>query len=160
LEKPRTVRFRPVLGVAIGDGKAIHVNDPVNPVLEQIGEGRKTEIVRRTNIHRRKYDDEGLELVCTDRVIAIRLRSTKSPPLMLQASGPGGVAREIRVGMAFDELEKLLAGDATGWDTRYGTQTSVVYRYFYNLGFGVRVSDEGTVTEIMVAQIPAEAKVG
>ncbi len=159
LERPQTVHFRPATSIVVADGKEIAINDPISQVTELLGEGKKIPVVRRTNIVRRKYDDLGLELLCTDRPIAVRLRQAKAPPLVLKASGPGGKTREVRVGMPLAELQQLLAGDESGWDKRYGTQYSVSYHYYYRLGFGVDVDEDGNIAEIILAQIPAEAVV-
>ncbi|HVX61656.1 MAG TPA: M48 family metalloprotease [Pirellulales bacterium] len=159
LERPQTIHFRPVTSIVVADGKEIALNDPVSQVVELLGEGKKIPVVRRTNICRRKYDSLGLELLCTDRLIAVRLRQAKSPPLVLRGSGPGGKTTQVHVGMPLAELQHLLAGDESGWDKRYGAQYTVNYRYFYRLGFGVDVDEDGNIAEIILAQIPAEAKV-
>jgi tetratricopeptide (TPR) repeat protein len=159
LERPQTIHFRPVISIVVGDGKEISINDQMSQVIELLGEGKKIPVVRRTNIYRRKYDDLGLELLTTDRLIAVRLRQTKAPPLVLHASGPGGKTTQVRVGMPLAELRQLLAGDESGWDKRYGLQYALSYYYFYRLGFGVDVDENGNIVEIIVAQIPAEARV-
>ena len=65
---------------------------------------------------------------------------------------------EIRAGMTVDELDAALGGEAAAWDSRYGTNSQIVYRYYDNLGIGVRIAGN-KVSEIIVAQIPANAKV-
>lgn len=157
LFRPATLRFRPVLNVDVGGGKEIALNEPVSAVTEEFGEGTKVPIIRRTNVHRRKYPERGLELVCSDRVLAIRLRDPKAP-LTLKASGPGGSTAEVRVGMSFEDLEKRLGRDATAWDRRSGAFQSLNYHYFYGLGFGVLLDEDDKVTEIIVAQIPYEER--
>lgn len=157
LAQPLNLRFRPVVSLKLGDAATIALNDPVESLTEKIGEGVKSTVVRRTNIHRRKYEDSGVELLCSDRLLAIRIRHAKSPPLVLQASGPGGETLEVQIGMPFSELSTLLAGEGTAWDRRYGTQDTIVYHYFTRLGFGVRLDEDNNVLEIIIAQIPYEA---
>ena len=55
--------------------------------------------------------------------------------------------------------DSALGGDATEWDLRYGASSAIVYRFYGRLGFGVRLTDEGRVMEIIVAQIPYAAVV-
>jgi hypothetical protein len=78
----------------------------------------------------------------------------------LRATGPGGgEPQEVRPGMTLAELEAILGADATQWDQRFGTNAQIVYRFYTRLGFGVRLAGD-KITEIIVAQIPIEAKVG
>jgi hypothetical protein len=71
---------------------------------------------------------------------------------------PGGATAEVRPGMTLAELEKVLGGDAGKWDQRSGTSAQVVYRFYTRLGFGIRLAGD-KITEIIVAQIPVDAKV-
>lgn len=155
----KNLQYRPVASLDVAEGKTIALNDSLNSVVEVLGEGNKSSLLRNSNIHRRKYQESGLELVCSERLIAIRMRNAKSPPLVLHASGPGGISQEVRVGMAISELEKLLDAEPAGWDNRYGTQQAIVYRYYPRLGFGVLVNDEDKISEIIIAQLPPQAMI-
>jgi hypothetical protein len=114
--------------------------------------------VKKSNVQRRTYAKAGLELLCTDRIVAIRLRGAKAPPVVLRATGAGGESAEVRPGMTLAALDAALGGDASQWDQRYGTNAQIVYRFYTRLGFGVRLAGD-KVVEIIVAQIPIEAKV-
>ena len=88
----------------------------------------------------------------------IRLVGKQAPPLVLETSGAGPGGRdEVRVGMTFEEVQALVGEDAKLWEPRNGPSFTVEYQYFYRLGFGVRVSDSGRVTEILVAQLPPKS---
>lgn len=158
LAAARNTRFRPVSGVTLADGKIVSLNEPVTEFVEALGEGQKQSVVEGTVIHRRRYPNFGLDLHCTHKVLAIRLQGKKAPPLVLKASGPSQQSYEIRPGMSVAALDEILGGDANKWDRRYGTSGSIIYRFYYNLGFGVRLADEKTVMEILVAQLPDASK--
>ena len=154
--KGENTHFRLVTGYTTANGFTVTLNQPVSEVEAALGEGSKLVVVRRVNIHRRRYDEQGLELLCTDHVLAIRLRDDKAGPLQLRVSGLGGETREIRIGMTLAELETALAGDASKFDYRAGTTDTIRYRFFPSLGIGVRLSDDNVVTEMIIAQLPYE----
>lgn len=159
LAQSRNNRFRPVIGVALADGRLVTLNQSVGELAKSIGEGQRQAVVKGTTIHRRRYADLGLDLLCTDKVLAIRLQGAKAPPLVLKAAGLSQETRELRPGMNAAELDELLGGDATQCVPRYGTSSAIIYNFYYRLGFGVRLTDEKKVMEIIVAQIPEAAGV-
>jgi hypothetical protein len=123
-----------------------------------LGEGRAQVLVKKSDVRRLQYAKLGMEILCDQRIVAIRLRGPKAPAVTLQASGFGGETQQVRPGMTLAELDAVLGGDANQWDQRYGTNTQVVYRFYTRLGFGVRLSGD-KIMEVIVAQIPIEAKV-
>jgi hypothetical protein len=151
-------QHRLVTGIALADGTTISLNDSVAALVRMLGEGRRQDIVPMSNVRRIQYWDQGIEVLCTEHIVAIRLRGPKAPGVVIRASGPGGEAHEVRPGMTVAELDALMDGDATAWDQRYGTNTQIIYRFYTRLGFGVRIVD-GKILEIIVARIPVEAKV-
>ena len=157
LKVAANTQYRLVTGVALPDGATLTLNDPM-PALEQtLGQGRSQDVVKTAHIRRLQYPALGLDLLAANRLVAIRLRGPKAPPLVIRASGPGGASHEVRPGMTVAELDALLGGDANTWDERYGANTQIVYRFYPRLGFGVRIGGD-KIIEIIVAQIPIEAK--
>lgn len=156
-QKERETRYRLVTSVEFPDGKVTEIGQPVEEVVQMLGEGQRIEVVRRTNVHRRKYSERGVELVCTDRVLAVRLRGKNAPSLVLRATGVGGAKREIHVGMALQDVEAVLAASATVYDTRLGTNTETRYRFYPQLGVGILVNDANQVHEIIIARLPYQA---
>jgi hypothetical protein len=150
-------QYRLVTGIALPDGDTITLNDPLPRIERSLGKGREQKVVKNSNVRRLQYPKLGLDVLAANRVVAIRLRGPKAPPLVIRASGPGGDAHEIRPGMTVAELDALLGGDADKWDERYGATQQVIYRFYSRLGFGVRIGG-GKIVEIIVAQIPIEAK--
>jgi hypothetical protein len=155
-------RHRLVSGVSLPGGEQIVLRASTSETLPSLdaalGAGSSRDIVKKSNIRRVTYAKAGIELLCANEIVAIRLRGPKAPPVTLRETGPGGQASEIRTGMTVAELDAALGGEATTWDSRYGTNTQIVYRYYDNLGIGVRVAGD-KISEIIVAQIPYEAKV-
>jgi hypothetical protein len=154
------VARRMVISIDLGDGKTLSIGEPIVKVKESLGDGVESNILRNKEMLRLRYLDRGLDLWGGQSLLAIRLMNKHSPALRLKAVGPGPTdAAEIRVGMTFDEATTVLGSDATKWDKRYGTNYNIEYRFFYNLGFGLRVSDEGRITEIIISQLPNAARV-
>ena len=156
LTKAGNTRYRPVTSLTLANGKTVSLNDKVEDVTSDIGAGIELPVITNTNVHRRKYEDQGLEVLFSDRVLAIRLRGRNAVPLTLQSSGIGQRGSQIRVGMNLKELETTLGGDALTWDTRSGSSRSVIYRFYPTLGIGARLNEQNVVTEILVAQLPRE----
>jgi hypothetical protein len=149
---------RMVTGIRLANGDRLTITEPMEQVEAALGPGVRTNFSRIAAVHRRRYLAEGLDILCNNRVLAIRLMGKKAPPLLLAASGAGpGNAAEVRIGMTFDDVLALMGDDAKRWDRRYGTTFMVEYRYFWRLGFGVRLTADKRVTEIIVAQIPDAA---
>jgi tetratricopeptide (TPR) repeat protein len=159
LAEERNTVFRPVSGVTLPDGREVKLNEPVKPLEESLGQDVRQVLVERSNVHRRRYAQHGLDLLCTSKVLAIRLLGAKAPPIVLKASGLTQKSHELRPGMTVDELDAALGGDSHRWERRCGASTSIIYRFYCELGFGARISDEGTVMELIVAQIPRDAAV-
>jgi Zn-dependent protease with chaperone function len=153
---------RLVTGVTLPDGTTITLNaasgDTLSALDAALGKAYEREIVKKSNIRRLTYSRAGVELLAANQIVAIRLTGPKAPPVVIRASGPGGAAAEVRPGMTLAELEGVLGGDAGKWDQRSGTSAQVVYRFYTRLGFGVRLAGD-KITEIIVAQIPVDAKV-
>jgi Zn-dependent protease with chaperone function len=150
-------QYRTVVGIALPDGGVINLNDSPESLEKTLGEGRAQVLVKKSDVRRLQYAKLGMEILCDQHIVAIRLRGPKAPAVTLQASGFGGETQQVRPGMTLAELDAILGGDANQWDQRYGTNTQVVYRFYTRLGFGVRLSGN-KISEIIVAQIPVEAK--
>jgi hypothetical protein len=149
------VRLRMTTRVTLADGRTLVLNESIANLKETLGDGWATPIARGRNAQRLRYGNLGLDLICTDRLLAIRLAGKSAPTLRLEPSGPtGGEAQEIRLGMTLEDVENALGRDGKSWVKRSGATSMVTYHYFPRLGFGVRIGGDGKVSEIIVAQIP------
>jgi hypothetical protein len=116
--------------------------------VSRLGEGQETPVVRGTKLVRWRFPDQGIELIGTDRVMAIILRGPKAPALRLQGIGPGGQTKQLHLGMTQRELEQVLANEE--YDLRQLDQAEVGYRFYAGLGLAVRVQRD-KVEELAIA---------
>jgi tetratricopeptide (TPR) repeat protein len=102
------LRFRPLTSVRLKSGVTLQLGGRTD-ALPALKEGRTVPVLKQVHLVRRSYPEEGVELLTTDRIVAIRLNSPAAPPLVLRERGSGGETRELRVGMTTDQLQTLLA---------------------------------------------------
>ena len=146
--------MRHVLTLTLPDDKTIAVSDLLSDVQKLLGPGSETQVIRRTNVVRVWYADRGLQLIATDRVLAICVGGSAAPPVTVEGTGLDGAKHLVRVGMTLAEFEKLL-GKPSNLDEREFLAPREMYRYYPDIGIGVKV-DHRTITEILIAPLPAE----
>lgn len=157
LAKPRNDRFRVVTGITLADGQQVVLNEKIAEVIAALGDGVELVVVRNTKVHRRRYDELGIDLLATDYVLAIRLIGENAPAIDLRAEGLAGESRQVRIGMTAAELAETLGGEAEYFDKRFGMNAAMTYRFFPRLGIGVFLTN-GVITEMIVAQLPYEGQ--
>lgn len=145
----RTATWRPLTSVRLDSGAIVTVSEPLDEVERRLGKVPKIPAVKRTNLVRMRYPDHGIELVATDRVMAICLSDPSSPVLLLRHTGLGTEAVELRVGMEKQELDRIIEYDGY----RELDDPHVHYRFYEGIGLAVRVRDK-RVESLVVAQIP------
>jgi hypothetical protein len=96
--------------------------------------------------------DRGIELLCTEQVLAICLRGPTAPPLSLRTTGLGANTKALRVSMAGAELDQVLK------DQDYPVFKELIvpdvhYQYYRELGLAVRLR-QGVVEELVIVQLP------
>jgi tetratricopeptide (TPR) repeat protein len=151
LVRRKEANYRLLTSVKLGSGARVTLSEPVSEVRRRLGEGHEVPVIRGTDLVRVFYPEQGVELLCRERVLAICLRGPKAPPLPLQGVGPGGAATELRVGMRRADLEAALANQPS--DVRQLDDPEVSYVYYPRLGLAVRWR-VGNVEELVAAQIP------
>jgi hypothetical protein len=104
------------------------------------------------------YADRGVELIVTDRVLGVCVRSPLAPPVVLQSTGPGGAKHEVRIGMSNAELRSLM-GPSFDVDYLPTFDQRELYRYYRSLGFGVMIKG-GKVVEIVIANMARPLQAG
>ena len=110
LKRATHPRLRPLTEVEVGDGITLSLDEPMADVTGLLGEGQAVPVVAGTDLVRRRYRRRGIDLLTTDRVLAIRLRGPESPVLRLRDAGLGGGAKLLRVGMTKPEARTDLGG--------------------------------------------------
>ena len=131
--------LRPLTAVRLRSGALVTLSEPMGEVTDRLGGGQAVPVVPGTNLRRLSYPDQGIDLLVTDRVLAIRLRGPGAPTLPLRSTGLGTTATELRVGMAKRELDQLLKDldySFAGLD-----DPEVRYRFYPELGLAVQVAE-------------------
>lgn len=150
------VGLRPLTAVRLGPGVMVGLSEPTDEVKRQLGDGPAVPVVPGSNLWRLIYPDRGIDLLVTDRVLAIVLRGPKAPPLPLRSMGLGATATELRVSMTKPELDRILT------DLEYSfaglDDPRVRYRFYPELGLAVQVQvRSGRVEELVVVRVPRRA---
>lgn len=149
-ERSRTA-LRLVTSLTLDSGAVLALSQPLADALKHLGEGQEIPVVKNTNLVRVRFPARGLDLIASEKVLAICLHSSKSPELPLQATGLGTKAQRVRVGMSKDEIEKILENE--DYDFREIDKPGHSYRFYPDVGLAVRIR-QGVVEELVIVQIP------
>ncbi len=144
-------RRRLVTSVRLASGATLVVSEPLADAVQRLGE--KVPVVSRTKLARWKCPQQGVDVLATDRILAIHLVGDKAPPVLLREAGVGGKATELRLNMPEDDLDRILADEPC--DNRPLDDPKVLYRFYPRLGIALRTKG-GKVSELVVAQIPRQ----
>jgi hypothetical protein len=147
LRRPPVGRLRPAAGVRLASGQELAAGDEVAGITKKLGAVRPTVVVRGTNLARWRFDKHPLELLVTDRVLAVCLVRPGAPPLTLGGKGSAG---KPRVGMTRTELDRLLGRE---YRTCELPEAGLLYRFYPEQGIAVRLV-KGKATELIVVQVP------
>ncbi|HEY3418078.1 MAG TPA: M48 family metallopeptidase [Armatimonadota bacterium] len=143
--------LRPLIGVTLPSGKTLILTDSVKEIAREFGAAQETPVVAGTNLHRLRYPAQGIELLATESVLAIRLTGVGAPPIEVRGTGVGTKAYTLRVGMTKTQFEEIV-GDVE-YDFRQLTDPDINYRFYRSLGLAVRLVN-GAVHELVIVQIP------
>ncbi len=149
LTDPPVTRRRLVSSIQLSSGVTLALSEPLTEAAERLGE--KLPVVSRTKLARLRYPQHGIEVLATDRILAIHLRGDKAPPLSLRGEGLGTKAEELRLNMGEEKLNQILQDE--GYDNRPLDDPKVIYRFYPRLGLAVRIKDK-KVANLAIAQIP------
>jgi predicted Zn-dependent protease len=154
LANPRLALFRFVSSLKLRSGTTVTLSEPVSGVVTRLGAGQRVPVARGTNLVRLRYPEHGIELLCSNQVLAIWLRGSAAPALPLQGLGPAGQVETLRLGMAKQELDDILRNQTS--DLQQIERADVSYTFYPNLGLAVRVQND-KLEEVVVAQVPRRA---
>ena len=143
--------YRPVTVVSLGDDETLTLLESDDVVEALLGEGQRVSVGRRMPFDRLRFEEQGLDLIVTDLVLAICLSDPNGPAIELREAGAATEVYELRVGMTTAEVEELL-GDQL-WDFRQLYDPDVNYKFYRDLGIALRL-EGGELVELIVAQIP------
>ncbi|HMF16777.1 MAG TPA: hypothetical protein VKE98_06185, partial [Gemmataceae bacterium] len=99
------------------------------------------------------FPERGIDVLGKDKVLAIYLKSSKAPPVVLQAQGVATKSQKLSVGMTEKEAEAVLKDQRAEMTLRYIDDIRLRYRFYPELGLALRIAD-GRVVEMALAQIP------
>jgi len=142
--------LRLVVGVRLKSGAEVTLSEDIEDVEKRIGKGKET-AAAGTGLKRIRYEDDGVELLVREEVLAISLTDAKAPAVPLRGKAVGaGQAGAVRVGMSVKEAEALLGDD---YQPSEIAAAGLFYRFYRAQGLALRVvKDE--VREVVVVQVP------
>jgi hypothetical protein len=149
LADPPITRQRLITSIQLASGINLALSEPLTDAAERLGE--RVPVVSRTKLARVRYPDHGIEVLATDRILAIHLKGEKSPPLQLRDSGLGGGMKELKLNMSESDFNALLGDEL--FESRPLDDLKVLYQFYPRLGLAVRFKDK-KVADLAVAQIP------
>lgn len=155
--------LRPQLSVTLRDGKTtVTLGEKQAEVLKRLGKPSTTSKILGESLQRYRFAEQGIDVLATDRVVAILLTAKQSPALQLKPRGPGVEKKDIaiRVGMSLSDLQtRVPAARAPEGLFLLETGAANVYSYSRELGVAIRsdgAEDNPVVTEIVVVQAPVD----
>ncbi len=142
--------LRLVSSLTLESGAVLSLTQPVTEVEKILGKAEPVPVMKNTHLFRLHYPDRGIDVLATDRVLAIYLAGPRAPGLALRGSGLGAGSVPLRIGMSRDELEQALA--SADYDFQELERPDVNYRFYPDLGLAVRIQKK-QVTELVIVQI-------
>jgi tetratricopeptide (TPR) repeat protein len=144
-------RYRTLTSVKLKSGAMVTLSEPLADVTARLAEGQAVPVIPDRSLLRLHYPAHGIEILATDRVVAVCLRGPKAPALPVQVVGPGGTTTALHVGMAEQKLDRILRDE--DYDLRQFDRPGVRYRFYPRLGLAVRVG-KNQIEELVLARIP------
>jgi tetratricopeptide (TPR) repeat protein len=158
LQKRFNTRLRMQTTLTLQGGLTVTLAEKTADVLKRLGKHTAEPLVGNS-LKRYRFAKYAIELLAGNRVIAIILRSKKSPALTLRPLALGaGKAVRLRVGMSRKELLATLPGArAVVGRNLLKAGDDDLYSYYRQLGLAVRYDADypnGNVTELILVQTP------
>ena len=160
LQKEYNAAMRMVTTVKLGDKVSITLAEDTDDVLERLGKHKDLSLVGG-GLKRIRFEKYPVEILATDRVLAIILKAKDSPTLVLRPQGTTrgpGKNVELRVGMSRkDLLAKLPGARAVVGRNILEPGEEQQYSYYRRLGLAVRYDDDypnGKIIELVLALLP------
>jgi hypothetical protein len=151
-------RFRTTLSLTLNDGKAtIALGEQTQDVLDRLGKHTTLKVMGES-LKRYRFEEFAIEVLATDRVIAIFLTSKQSPPVILRPR-LSGAGKEVKVSVGMSRKRLLAqvpaARSAEGGDLLV-EDADYLYRYYCPLSLAMRFDSDypgGNITEIVIVQV-------
>ncbi len=140
---------RLVSSVKLSSGVNLTLSEPITEAAARLGE--KIPVFSRARLSRVRYAAQGVEVLATDKILAIHVVGDKAPPIPLRGYGIGGEIQEVRLNMPEKEFNRIVGDEP--FDMRPLDNAKTLYRFYPYLGLAVRM-EKDKVTDLAVAQIP------
>ena len=147
-----TQGFRPLPPVEIRQGIQVQLGDSIEEVQKRLGAVTAIPIVKDAKLDRYHYPKLGIDVIGTDQVIAISLNSPIAPAIKLQAQGPGGQTKTLRVGMTQPQVAQVLGSTSLSGAV---FNPAVTYSFYPQVGLAARFA-AGRVAEWLVVILPRQ----
>jgi tetratricopeptide (TPR) repeat protein len=160
LQQGYNARVRKLTSVTLGKGVVVTLAEKIEDVLKLLGPHKALPLGKDGNLKRYRFEKfPGVELLATDKVLAVILNAAKAPAVTIQTGGVGPARLiDLQVGTPRKEvLEKLprareVVGrnlDEAGLENRYS--------YYRHLSLAVRYDADypgGKISELVVVACP------
>jgi hypothetical protein len=140
---------RMISSVKLPSGITLTLSEPVSEAAARLGE--KAPVFSRSRLSRIRYASQGVEVLATDRILAIHMRGDRAPPIPLRSYGLGGETEILRLNMPVTEFSRVVGNEP--FDMRALDDATNLYRFYPYLGLAVRL-DKEKVTDLAIVQIP------
>lgn len=154
LQKGRKPELRKQTTLVLNGGKEVSVSELMADVLPRFSKPKTTPIAGVFTQY--VFEKENFELLASDRVIAIILRSPEAPEVALHPMGLSTeVSFKLKVGMDSKDVDAMLP-DPNDYFHCELTEKKKFYLYYRNLGIAIRYDKHptGKITELILAEIP------
>lgn len=150
IENPK---YRRIMSMGI-QGYTIRIGERLADAQKLLGDGVSFPEAS-ANLHCIRYPASGIELLGTDRILAIILVDSKAPPIALRRveSGSSDISRKIQVGDNQAEFSTLLATNQNEYPL---VEAGLSYRFLPDLGLAMRIDSRGVVQQLVIVGQPGD----
>ena len=149
--------LKPVTSVKILDSIFISISDDCNDLkmITDKMENTVISVAQKSNLKRTLLTNLGIELLTSDKVIAIFMNSNFKSSIEISSLGLNSKKRKISIGMSLENFEKQIEEEKDNYSYRQIFDVNTNYRFYKNIGLAVKINKKNkTVEELVIAQIP------
>jgi tetratricopeptide (TPR) repeat protein len=152
--RSQQAKLRLLTSVKVGS-RVLTLSESLQEAVDHLGEkdGVALPLYPGSKMVRWRFAKQGIDLLGKEKILAVFLTNAQAPPLVLQAMGVAGKARELRVGMTTKETQTTLQGQLMDSNPRYLADPDLAYSFYPELGLAIRFGN-GQVQELALIQIP------
>ncbi len=153
LRRGAKVPLRRVTTVTLPGRISVTLSEPLADVMKKIPPDQMTPVVAGQTLMRLYYPEFGVEMLGGDRLIAISLRNSNSPPLSVRPHGTGPAKTSLQVGMSESDFRRIVDERPTGFSL---TAPEDKFYFFPAAGLAARFA-EARLVELVIVQPPRAA---